>query len=265
MDHAVGFAFLLTAIAGLSTGIGSALAYFTHHTRKDMLSVALGFSAGVMIFVSFVELYFQGEDNLKSAYGEFGGGAATALSFFAGMILIAAIDFVIPSHENPHEGGLIEEMQEDAESKSLHRLGLLTALAIGIHNFPEGMATFFAALSDPAVGISVAFAIALHNIPEGISISIPIYFATGNRRKAFWYSFLSGTAEPLGAIFGYLLLRPFLTPQLMGIVFAAVAGIMVFISLDQLIPNAKKYSSAHQSMYGMISGMVLMALSLLLL
>jgi len=265
MNHAVGFAFLLTAVAGLATGIGSALAYLTHHTRQGMLSVALGFSAGVMIFVSFVELYGQAETPLKSAYGDFAGGAITALSFFGGMLLIAAIDYIVPSSENPHEAGLVEEMETDQDSRKLHRLGVMTALAIGIHNFPEGLATFFAALTDPTIGISVAVAIALHNIPEGISISIPIYFATGNRRKAFWYSFLSGIAEPLGAIVGYLVLRPFITNQLMGMIFAAVAGIMVFISLDQLIPNAKKYSEGHHSIYGLICGMAIMALSLLLL
>ena len=265
MNHAVAFAFMLTAVAGLATGIGSALAYLTDHTRRHTLSFALGFSAGVMIFVSFVELYKQAEEHLASVYGEFGGGTITALSFFGGMILIAAIDFLIPSHENPHEAGLVEEMQAKHDSRELNRLGLMTALAIGIHNFPEGLATFFAALTDPTVGISVAFAIALHNIPEGISISIPIYFATRSRRKAFWYSFLSGVSEPLGAVIGFLVLRPFITDQLMGIIFAAVAGIMVFISLDQLIPHAKKYSSGHQSVYGLICGMAVMALSLLLL
>jgi ZIP family zinc transporter len=265
MNHAVAFAFMLTAVAGLATGIGSALAYLTDHTRRHTLSFALGFSAGVMIFVSFVELYKQAEEHLTSVYGEFGGGTITALGFFGGMILIAVIDFLVPSYENPHEAVLVEEMQADHDSRELNRLGLLTALAIGIHNFPEGLATFFAALTDPTVGISVAFAIALHNIPEGISISIPIYFATRSRRKAFWYSFLSGVSEPLGAVIGYLVLRPFMTDQLMGIIFAAVAGIMVFISLDQLIPHAKKYSSGHQSVYGLICGMAVMALSLLLL
>jgi ZIP family zinc transporter len=265
MDHALGFAFLLTAIAGFATGIGSALAYLTHHTRQNFLSVALGFSAGVMIYISFVELYGHAKEPLVEAYGVFGGGTIAALSFFGGMLLIAAIDFLIPSYENPHEAGLVEEMQPDGSNRELHRLGLLTALAIGIHNFPEGMATFFAALTDPTVGISVAFAIALHNIPEGISVSIPVYFATKSRKKAFWYSLLSGISEPAGAVIGYVLLRPFLTNRIMGIIFASVAGIMVFISLDQLVPNAKKYSSGHQSMYGLIAGMAIMALTLLFL
>jgi ZIP family zinc transporter len=156
-------------------------------------------------------------------------------------------------------------METAGRSPQLHRLGLLTALAIGIHNFPEGIATFFAAMTDRTVGISIAAAIALHNIPEGISVSIPVYYATGSRRKAFWYSSLSGISEPVGAIIGFLALRSFLESHLVDIVFAAVAGIMVFISLDQLVPHAKKYSTGHQSIYGLISGMAVMALTLLLL
>ena len=265
MDHSVAYAFLLTAIAGGATGIGSALAYLTHHTKRNLLSVALGFSAGVMIYISFVELYGQAQISLTEFYGKIEGGIFTALSFLGGMMLIAVIDFFIPSYENPHEAALVEEMKPIRGSQQLHRMGLLTALAIGIHNFPEGIATFFAALTDTTVGISIVIAIALHNIPEGISISIPVYYATGNRKKAFWYSFLSGISEPVGAIMGYLVLRPFITEQLMGIIFAAVAGIMVFISLDQLVPHAKKYSTGHQSIYGLISGMAIMAVTLILL
>jgi len=265
MNHAIGYAFLLTTIAGFATGIGSALAYLTHHTRRRLLSVALGFSAGVMIYISFVELYAQANSLLTAAYGKLAGGAAASLSFFCGMLLIATIDFLVPSYENPHEVGMVEEMQPYGSSRELHRLGLLTAIAIGIHNFPEGIATFFAALTDYTVGFSVALAIALHNIPEGISISIPVFYATGSRRKAFWYSFLSGLSEPVGAIIGYLILRPFFTSQIMGVIFAAVAGIMVFISLDQLVPHAKKYSQGHQSVYGLISGMAVMAITLLLI
>jgi ZIP family zinc transporter len=264
-DNSFFYAFLLTMIAGCATGIGSAMAYLAHRTRRSFLSAALGFSAGVMIYVSFVELFSQAQSLLTAVYGKLGGGAVTAISFFGGMMLIATIDFLVPSYENPHEVGLVEEMNGAINTRQLHRLGLLTALAIGIHNFPEGMATFFAALTDRTVGLSVAIAVALHNIPEGISISIPVYYATRNRRKAFGYSFLSGISEPLGALIGYLILRPFLTSQMMGIVFAAVAGIMVFISLDQLVPNAKRFDEGHQSVYGLISGMAVMAITLLLL
>jgi len=265
MNNAVGYALTLTVLAGCATGIGSALAYLTHHTRRGMLSAALGFSAGVMIYISFVELLGKAQASLILSYGKIHGGALATVSFLGGMMLIAGIDYLIPSYENPHETGLVEEMESGDKSHQLHRLGLMTALAIGIHNFPEGIATFFAAMTDRTVGVSVAVAIALHNIPEGISVSIPIYFATGSRRKAFWYSFLSGVSEPIGAIIGFLALRSFFNSHLVDIIFAAVAGIMVFISLDQLVPHAKKFSDGHESIYGMISGMAVMAASLLLL
>lgn len=255
---------MLTAIAGVATGIGSALAYLTHRTKRTFLSYSLGFSAGVMIYVSFMELLGRAQISLIAAYGRVQGGAIAVASFLGGMLLIAAIDYFIPSYENPHEAGLVEDM-ESGGNHELHRMGVLTALAIGIHNLPEGMATFFAGMTDPTVGISIAVAIALHNIPEGISISIPIYFATGSRKKAFWYSFLSGVSEPIGALIAFLSLRSFATHHVMEIVFAGVAGIMVFISLDQLIPHAKKYSDGHQSVYGLISGMAVMAVTLFLL
>jgi ZIP family zinc transporter len=265
VDNNVLIAFALTAFAGLSTGIGSAIALFAKRTNRAFLAASLGFSAGVMIYVSFVELFPVANDFLSEAYGPSNGAWVTAAAFFAGMLLTALIDFVVPSYENPHEAGLVEEIGGHTELRHLERVGLMTALAIGIHNFPEGLATFFAALPSLAAGIPVAVAIALHNIPEGISVSVPMYYATGSRKKAFAYSFLSGLSEPVGALVGYLILRPFISDSLMGFVFAAVAGIMVFISLDQLIPNAKKYGEGHPSVYGLIAGMAIMAVSLLAL
>ena len=143
-------------------------------------------------------------------------------------------------------------------------MGLFTALAIGIHNFPEGLATFIAALNDTGLGIAIAVAIAIHNIPEGIAVSVPIYYATGSKKKAFWYSFSSGLAEPVGAMIGFLILMPFLSPLLFGMIFAGVAGIMVFISIDELLPAAQEFGEHHLSIYGLIAGMMVMAMSLLL-
>ncbi|TLX74036.1 zinc transporter ZupT [Labilibacter sediminis] len=259
-------AFGLTLFAGLATGIGSAMAFFTKHTNTKFLSLALGFSAGVMIYVSFVEIFFKAKDSLVKVYGEIGGTWTTVLSFFGGMLLIALIDKFIPSAENPHELESIEDMTEEKRRKEKHlmRMGIFTALAIGIHNFPEGLATFTAALTDPNLGIAIAVAIAIHNIPEGIAVSVPIYYATGSRRKAFKLSFLSGLAEPIGALVGYLVLMPFLSPTMFGVIFAGVAGIMVFISLDELLPAAQKYGEHHLSIYGLFGGMVVMAFSLLL-
>ncbi len=262
----IAFAFGLTLFAGLSTGVGSAIAFFAKKTNTSFLSLALGFSAGVMIYVSFVEILVKARVELVGALGERPGYWATAAAFFGGVLFIALIDKLIPSVENPHEMHKVEDMEDAEKQKSskLMRMGLFTALAIAIHNFPEGLATFTAAITDPGLGIAIAVAIAIHNIPEGIAVSIPVYYATGNKKKAFWLSFASGLAEPVGALIGYLILMPFLSPAVFGILFAAVAGIMVFISLDELLPAAKEYGEHHLSIYGLIAGMAVMAISLLL-
>ena len=265
MNDNVLLAFALTALAGLSTGIGSALAFFTKKSNKAFLSGALGFSAGVMIYVSLIEIFVKAKDSLVEVHGDIAGTWITVGAFFGGIVVIALIDRAIPSYENPHEAHAIEEMQRSVvEETRLMRMGILTALAIGIHNFPEGLSTFFAALSDPGVGIAITIAIAVHNIPEGISVSVPVYFATGSKKKAFWFSFLSGVSEPIGAIVGYTILKPFFSPTIFGLLFASVAGIMVFISLDELLPTAKEYGKGHIAIYGLIAGMAVMALSLLL-
>lgn len=290
----------LTVFAGMATGIGSAIAFFARRTNYRFLSVATGFSAGVMLYVSFVEIFFKGVDALVKAYGEYWGHWINAASFFGGIALIGLIDNLIPASENPHETHAEEETaplhdayaplpdfdavaadsrhavagthDHGSHARKLMRMGLFTALAIAIHNFPEGLATFLAALQDPGVGVAIAVAIALHNIPEGISVSVPIYYATGNRRKAFTYSVLSGLAEPVGAGFGYLALRLLvgdeaggIPHQVMGILFGGVAGIMVYISLDELLPTSRAYGKGHDSLFGLLAGMAVMALSLLLM
>lgn len=261
-------AFGLTLFAGLSTGIGSVIAFFSKTTNTKFLSVALGFSAGVMIYVSMIEIFFKAKESLTAYLGDTTGYWVTVAAFFGGIVFIAIIDYLIPSHENPHEVRLVEEMNfgkhSTGKDPKLLRMGLFTALAIAIHNFPEGLATFTAALEDPALGVAIAVAVAIHNIPEGIAVSVPIYYATGNKRKAFIHSFLSGLAEPVGALVGYLILMPFMSPAVFGILFAGVAGIMVFISIDELLPAAREYGKHHYSIYGLIAGMAVMAFSLLL-
>jgi len=265
MEHNLLVAFGLTAFAGLSTGIGSAIAFFSKRTNKAFLSAALGFSAGVMIYVSFVEILKKSREALVPVYGQVGGNWLTVAAFFGGILLILIIDKLVPDYENPHEAHVVEEIGSGMpQDPRLLRMGTMTALVIGIHNFPEGLATFTAALTNPALGASIAVAIAIHNIPEGISVSVPLYYATGSKTKAFWYSFLSGVAEPLGALIGYLILMPFMTPTTFGVLFAVVAGIMVFISLDELLPTAREYGAGHHSVYGLIGGMAVMAVSLLL-
>lgn len=261
------FAFGLTLFAGLSTGIGSAIAFFSKRTNTVFLSFALGFSAGVMIYVSFIEIFFKAKASLVADFNEVTGTWFTVLSFFGGIFFIAIIDKMVPTFANPHEMHKVEEMnkvQHLNDTDNLFRMGIFAALAIAIHNFPEGLATFTAALHESSLGIPIAVAIAIHNIPEGIAVSVPIFYATGNRKKAFYYSFLSGLAEPLGALIGYLIFFSFMNEVVFGVLFASVAGIMVFISLDELLPAAQKYGEHHVSIYGLISGMVVMALSLLL-
>jgi len=265
-------ALLLTMFAGLSTGIGSAIAFLARRTNTKLLSVALGFSAGVMIYISFVEIFPDARSSFIATYGEFRGTLFTLAAFFGGMLIIALIDKLIPSFENPHEMRSIESMDNEKSAvnfRKLYRMGVMTAVAVGIHNFPEGIATFMSALKDPALGVAIAVAVAIHNIPEGIAVSVPVYYATGNRKKAFTLSFLSGISEPVGAFLAYLVLMPFMEAGhfelIFGTIMAGVAGIMVFISLDELLPSAEEYGEHHLAIYGLIGGMAVMALSLLLL
>jgi len=260
------FAFSLTLLAGLATGIGSLIAFFTRRTNTRFLALALGFSAGVMIYISLTELLPQAlQLVVPSAKGQ--APWIIVFAFFGGVVLSGVIDFIIPNSENPHEfhkeKSQLEKLRKAGRnSESLMRIGLFTALAVTIHNFPEGIATFMAALSNPTIAVSVAVAVAIHNIPEGIAVSIPIYYATGSRKKALIYSFLSGLAEPVGAVVGYLVLSPFLNDVLLGIVFAVVSGIMVYISLDELLPAAEEYGEHHLCITGVFSGMFVMAVSL---
>lgn len=276
------FAFALTLFAGLATGIGSVIAFFAKRTNYRFLSVSTGFSAGVMLYVSFVEILAKGHKFLAESYTDNNAQWINTASFFAGILMIGLIDKFVPSEENPHHIHSEEETAElSAANKKvtsharnhekLMRTGLFTALAIGIHNFPEGFVTFLTALHDPGLGIAIAVAIALHNIPEGISVSVPIYYATGNRRKAFLYSLASGLAEPVGAAIAYTFLRIFvghggvIPTHIMGMLFGGVAGVMVYISLDELLPASRAYGKEHDSILGVAAGMALMALSLLLM
>ncbi|MDR0992238.1 MAG: zinc transporter ZupT [Ruminococcus sp.] len=261
-------AFLMTLIAGLATGLGGVISVLSKKQNAKFLAAALGFSAGVMIYVSMIELFAEATRSLGVLYGAKQGTIITVISFFAGMVLIAVIDKLIPEKENPHEihhkGD--EPMFPTAESKKPHliRTGMMTALALTIHNFPEGLATFVTAMGEPGIAIPVTAAIALHNIPEGVAVAMPLFYATGSRKKALGFSFLSGLSEPLGAIIGYFLLRAFISDSLFGIVFAAVSGIMVFISIDELLPAAREYGEHHISVYGFVAGMAVMAISLIM-
>ncbi len=265
MNRTILFPLLLTLGAGLATGIGSAVAFLARRTNRRLLSFSMGLSGGVMIYVSFMELMRQADALLAADRGGRTGAAWSVGSFFLGMLAIGIIDRLVPSVENPHEAHRVEELRRRPRNPKLMRMGVMAALAITIHNFPEGIATFASAMNDPQLGVAIAAAIAIHNIPEGIAVSVPIFYATGSRMKAFRWSLLSGLAEPLGALTAWLLLAPVMTPTLMGCLLAGVAGIMVFISVDELLPAAREYGEAHTAIYGVTAGMAVMAVSLLLL
>lgn len=261
------FALGLTLFAGISTGVGGLITLFWKETNTKLLSVVLGFSAGVMIYVSFVEIFSDSREYLINSLGNTLGQWVSVASFFGGIFLIAIIDKLVPSYENPHESHKVEEMNycdTTNKSKKLMRTGIMTALAITIHNFPEGMASFTSAIMKPSLGIAIAVAIAIHNIPEGIAVSVPVYCASGSKMKAFRLSLLSGLAEPFGALIGYLILMPFLNDVVFGVLFGIISGIMIYISFDELLPSAEEYGEHHLSVFGLIGGMMVMAFSLLM-
>lgn len=258
-------AFGLTLFAGLATGFGGLIAVAKKAPGERFLAGALGLSVGVMLFVSFVEILPKAVEELTSAWGERGGNWAAMAGFFGGIALIAVIDRLVPSAINPHEPATVGGAVEGSERRArMMKMGVVTALAISIHNFPEGFATFIAGLGDLQVALPVAIAIAIHNIPEGVAVAVPIREATGSRRRALKWATLSGLAEPAGALVGFLLLMPFLGPVTLGLSFAVVAGVMVFISIDELLPTAIATGRHHVAVYGVVAGMAIMSLSLLL-
>lgn len=256
MDNTIFIALLLSALAGGATAIGGLLAFFIKKKNLSALSLGLGFSAGVMIYVSFMEILPQATQTLQTLYGEQTGAWSGTGIFFGGIVLAWLIDTLLPSHH-------VEQHTLDKSAKLKH-LGLFTALALAVHNFPEGLATFMATVKDATLGVSITIAVAIHNIPEGVAVALPIYHATGSRQKAFWYSALSGMAEPVGALVGFFVLRSLLHDAAFGVLFSLVAGIMVYIALDELLPTAHEYGNGHRVIWGVVGGMMLMALSLLL-
>ena len=272
-------ALILTLIAGAATGIGGALVLFKKKLSSNFLAGALGLSAGVMIFISLAELFPEAQAEIMATGSVRHGEAWVLIAFFVGMGIITLIDFAIPEYENPHEAsglslgsktpavGMLEHAGNDA---ALKRLGLMSALAIAIHNFPEGIATFIGALNDPQMGTGITFAIAIHNIPEGIAVAIPIYYATKSKGKALLYATVSGLSEVLGALL-CLGVTALFGIELTGdspvfpLILAAVAGIMIYISLDELLPTAEKYGKHHIAIAGVVGGMAIMGFSLLLM
>lgn len=277
-------AFAITFAAGMATVLGSLLVIWAQRTNTRLLAFGLAFSGGAMVYVSLVEIFVKANESFaKTADAQTAYMYAT-LFFFAGVAILFAIDRFVP---NPHTGLDEKQVRSAAldaapnnggeapaafsdgqpptkQNAALARIALLAAMAITLHNLPEGLATFFATLDNPTVGLSLAIAIAVHNIPEGVSIAIPVYYASGSKTKAVAATAISGLAEPVGALIGYIALASFLSPFVFGAVFAVIAGAMVFLALDELLPAARVYTRGHETVYGMLAGMGAIAMSLIL-
>ena len=269
-------AFMLAALAGFSTAIGAVIAFFSRQNNFKFLSIGLGFSAGVMIYISFMEILPKSFEDFSKVYVGIWGEILGICCFFVGIIIAAFVDKLIPENLDSHSQEEYEELkfcnlkdkayhQAKQSNTAIKRAGILTAIAIAIHNFPEGFATFVSSLENLSFGIAIAIAVAIHNIPEGMAVSLPIYHATGDKKKAFIYSALSGLTEPIGALFGVFILLPFIGELTLAITFGIIAGIMVYISFDELLPAARVYGEAHHCLYGLLAGMGIMAVSLAML
>jgi zinc transporter, ZIP family len=259
-DTPVLIAFAVCIAAAASTVLGSVFVLRADRSNPRLLAFGLAFAAGAMVYVSLVEIFAKSVSSFSESMGEKEAYSQATLWFFAGVALLALIDRLIP---NPHHGISTDDPKEVGDT-NIGRVGLLAAAAITAHNFPEGLATFFATLENPVVGTTLAIAIAIHNIPEGVSIAIPVYYATGSKAKAVGATAISALAEPVGALLGYLLLAPYLDNGVFGALFGMIAGVMVFLALDELMPEAKRYARGHETTYGMIAGMAGIAFSLVL-
>jgi ZIP family zinc transporter len=260
MDHNVLIAFGACGLAALTTVLGAIVLFRVKEPNPRLLSFGLAFAGGAMVYISLVEIMVKSQMAFIHDMPDKQAYTMATIAFFCGVLLVVALDRFFP---NPHEALHGDEFHHDSK-KHVARVGLMAAIAITAHNFPEGMATFFSTLADPAIGAPLAFAIAIHNIPEGVSIAIPVYYATGSKGKAIAACSLSALAEPIGAGIGYAILQPYLSQTVYGWVFGVIAGIMVFLALDELLPAAKRYAKGHETVYGMIFGMGALALSLVL-
>lgn len=255
-------AFLVTVLAASATMLGALSVINAKESNPRLLAFGLSFAGGAMVYISLVEIFVKSQVSFGEVFSEKYAYASATAAFFIGIFLLVILDRFLP---NPH-ADLTKISQTDAIEKrfELKSIGLLATLAITAHNLPEGMATFFSTLDDPSVGMNLAIAIAIHNIPEGISIAIPVYYATGSKKKAIIATLISALAEPVGAILGYSILAPFMGPAVYGGLFGIIAGAMVYLALDELLPASKRYARGHETVYGMVLGMGVIAMSLVL-
>ncbi len=247
-------ALILSLLAGMSTLLGALVVFVRKNNSEKLVTISLGFAAGVMLSVSFTDLYPNAQGLLNASGGKTIGVLLSVVFLVAGILMAALLDKLVPHQE-------FDEATGEAPHNNLFRVGFVSTLAIGLHNFPEGIATFMAGYDNATLGISIAVAIALHNIPEGISVAMPIYYSTGSKRKAFKYTFLSGVAEPVGALLAFLVLRPFINDLVLGAIFAIVAGIMVYIAIEELIPSSRQYGYDRQALIATFAGICMMLLT----
>lgn len=260
LSNNIVLAFTVTFLAGLATVIGGALVLFFKKPNPRILSFGLAFSAGAMIYISLTEILNKSIASFSEIYAEQNAFAYGTFAFLFGVVIVLLLDRFIP---NPHER-IEQKVGQELNQQQLMRTGLLTLFAITAHNLPEGLATFFATLSSPTLGAPLAVAIAIHNIPEGVAIALPVYMATGSKKLAILASLISGLAEPFGAALGYFILQPYMGANVYGIVFGLIGGVMVYLALDELLPTAKRYAQGHETVYGLVSGMAILASSLVM-
>lgn len=242
--------FLLTTFAGLSTLLGCILIFINIKDQNKLIAASLSFAAGVMITVSLIDLIPEAITSAHLKFHIIPTLLFIGIFFVLGIILSMLIDSLFPVSKE--------------KGKELYHIGLISMLAIILHNIPEGIATFMTSFTNITLGITLTIAIAMHNIPEGISISIPIFCATKSRFKALFYTFLSGASEPLGALLAYFFLRNLLNDTLMGFLYAIIAGIMIHISIYELLPTAFSYRSKKNIIPYFLAGVGVMIMSSLL-
>lgn len=253
MPNSTLYAFILSFLAGISTVIGAFIIFFDKNKNNKVVVVSLSFAAGVMICVSLTDLLPNSFNMILSSSNTFPKLILTLIFMVIGIIISMLIDKYLPSE------------YENKDNKGLYKIGIISMVAIILHNIPEGIATFITSTNNLSLGITLTIAIALHNIPEGISIAVPIYHSTGNKLKAIMYALLSGMSEVVGSILAYLFLAPFINDHIMAALYAIIAGIMIHISVYELIPGAYKESTLKMVIKYFLIGTSIMIISHLLM
>ncbi|WP_343711497.1 zinc transporter ZupT [Kosakonia radicincitans] len=246
---------ILTILAGAATFIGAILGVLGQKPSNRVLAFSLGFAAGIMLLISLMEMLpaALATENMSPMLG-YG-------MFVVGLLGYFALDRMLP-HAHPQD--LMQGTQRTFP-RGLRRTAILLTMGISLHNFPEGIATYVTASNDLELGLGIAFAVALHNIPEGLAVAGPVYAATGSKRSAVFWAGISGLAEILGGVLAWLILGSLLSPVVMAAIMATVAGIMVALSVDELMPLAKEIDPNNNPSYGVLCGMSVMGLSLVAL